>query len=995
MKIKKFIPLGLLSLLLVMPMGSQMEKVSADEDYTLVEGSSWQFARIRKHNLTDLGLQGLGTWWNQSSFQDFTSYDSSYFRIPLHASETKDYDISFKFGGGDWNDNNKYHIKVFVNDSTPVEETLPGSWSELKTHTINAHLNEGNNVVVIQVRDWGSIYSYKLPEGLSIIKQSTSEVYRFNEAYNIGPIFTGDILNADANILTGPFKYDGNDDYQAKSTINFVTLDDTKSLNLSYQLVKVPTDNTPGIGLRVNDGGLEPIYFEDKTLNEIHTINISQNTLTSAGFDFTPGAENKLVFQPLNVANDKCVLLDTLANSDVESDVFVSKDLTLAEIRENTKIMGRSLPTEGEIPLDWSASNISFIYHGAHSIQATFKTKDKATFLSEVDGKTRYISVPANTEIKTTISDNLNNGDHLVRIFKSSEANGGIASLTGISIDEEGYITKPLEKDYKFEFYGSSTVCANQVYSDGMEDGYLGFARVVSDAFNAEFNTVCVSGRGLQAGYNKEDNWQASHEKQINQLYKYTSFFRDDETLWDFSSYIPDVLVMNYGNNDLGKAIMKELGFTIDDFTTELKRFHHEIRTIYPNTNIIYIYGMFKNRDYENEYRTAVNELINEGDNKTAFVYTPQMGSGKDSHPNKEEHRFVSMYLSKEISRLLGVEDPLGETIRVEAEDAKIYGRHIVRTPTTDWEQWSNKKYVGNLGPEDPIASASQVTMDGSKVNVIEIPVNVNHSGRYAVTISYASTMDKDTTIYYKANNDEFKSMRLAPSGGWATPCSYSNNMYVLLQQGENKIYVTGTTTNGSWANYDYFQISEVEQGDYVFVNLENSFLYDVSGINAYYTKGSNVNFKINLTENASQFEGTYKVYVNEHEVDADEEGVYTLNNVQEDINIYVRGIVANKWHIYYYDGTKLVHTDEYSVGDEITPYKLGNKFHQRFDGWDKGVPTYMPNNDLTFVASYRYDDSVGNLPIGALIGIIGGSVALVGGGIVLTIILIKKKRAK
>ena len=352
MKIKKLFPLGLLSLLLVMPMGSQMEKVSADgDDFTLVEGSGWQCARIRKHPLPNLGLQGLGVWWQQSTFFDFTSYDASYFRIPLRAAETKDYEISFKFAGGDPEDNNKYHIKVFVNNNTPVEETLYGSWNEFKTHTISAHLNEGNNVVAIQVRNWGSIYSYKLQEGLSIIKQSTSEVYRFNEAYNIGPIFTGDILDADANILTGPFKYDGTDDYQAKSTINFVTLDDTKSLNLSYQLVSVPTDNTPGIGLRVNDGGLSPIYFEDKTLNEIHTINISQNTLTSAGFDFTPGATNKLVFQTLNDANTQCVTLDSLANSDVESDVFVSKDLTLAEIRENTKIMGRSLPTEGEIPL--------------------------------------------------------------------------------------------------------------------------------------------------------------------------------------------------------------------------------------------------------------------------------------------------------------------------------------------------------------------------------------------------------------------------------------------------------------------------------------------------------------------------------------------------------------------------------------------------------------------------------------------------------------------
>ena len=254
--------------------------------------------------------------------------------------------------------------------------------------------------------------------------------------------------------------------------------------------------------------------------------------------------------------------------------------------------------------------------------------------------------------------------------------------------------------------------------------------------------------------------------------------------------------------------------------------------------------------------------------------------------------------------------------------------------------------------------------------------------------------------IYYKVNNEEsFKTLTLKATGGWATPCSYSDIMYVSLRQGENKIYVTGPSTRDSWANYDYFQLLGIEDNNSIYTNVEGSNLYNVIELEPYYPKGSDIKFKIELSENASQFTGTYQVYVNGVALNKDGEGYYTISNVQEDINIEVRGITPNKWHVYYYDGETLVHSVEYQIGTYIEDFRLGDKYHLRFNGWDQVIPVYMPNNDVTLHAVFVEDETVGNptTNVGLIVGLAVGipvGVAAITVGTIFIVKGIKKRKA-
>lgn len=304
-----------------------------------------------------------------------------------------------------------------------------------------------------------------------------------------------------------------------------------------------------------------------------------------------------------------------------------------------------------------------------------------------------------------------------------------------------------------------------------------------------------------------------------------------------------------------------------------------------------------------------------------------------------------------------------GETHKVETEECVIYGRYVVRTGTSDAETWSGGKYVGNLGPEKAVSNASDITMDGTTLKVIEVPVQITTPGRYAIQVSYATSASA-SKIYYRANEETlFKQVNLASSGNWCTPCALSAKMYATLNSGWNKIYVTGTSTNGSWVNYDYFKISRVVDPDNCYISYDSSNLYNITLDNESVTTGGSTAFSFALTENASQFTGTYSVLANGTLITPNQTtGKYELNNLTEDVNISVSGLTPNVWHVYYYDGEKLVHTDEVNVGETIKYYEPPLKRGYRFDGYEENTVGNMPNSDLTFHLKFVSDASQPNM---------------------------------
>ena len=124
--------------------------------------------------------------------------------------------------------------------------------------------------------------------------------------------------------------------------------------------------------------------------------------------------------------------------------------------------------------------------------------------------------------------------------------------------------------------------------------------------------------------------------------------------------------------------------------------------------------------------------------------------------------------------------------------------------------------------------------------------------------------------------------------------------------------------------------------------------------------------------------------------------GKYELNNLTEDVNISVSGLTPNVWHVYYYDGEKLVHTDEVNVGETIKYYEPPLKRGYSFDGYEETTVGNMPNSDLTFHLKFVSDASQPNM-IDVLINTLSIAVPVVAfSGIALIYVfhVVKKRKA-
>ncbi|MDO5126971.1 MAG: GDSL-type esterase/lipase family protein [Eubacteriales bacterium] len=182
-------------------------------------------------------------------------------------------------------------------------------------------------------------------------------------------------------------------------------------------------------------------------------------------------------------------------------------------------------------------------------------------------------------------------GEHLITVVKVTEAAMSHAGFVTVKI-EDGELLKrsfPVRPELKLEFIGDSITCGYGVLGEPLseytlreEDGLLGYAQIAADIVGARARFVSASGYGVCVEYtgNREGN--------IPKLYPYTNWFVDSEVKYDFSEYIPDVVIINLGTNDSGhmhKEDIQEL--FVNSYAAFLKR----IRTAYPCAAILCICG--------------------------------------------------------------------------------------------------------------------------------------------------------------------------------------------------------------------------------------------------------------------------------------------------------------------------------------------------------------------------------------------------------------------
>ncbi len=575
--------------------------------------------------------------------------------------------------------------------------------------------------------------------------------------------------------------------------------------NYKFSIAYATTSEDTKFAMRVGQG--EWIYLHAKTTGSWATTAIKEAILTLPAGESTIEVTGSLdtgwlILDKIDIATTSeqpTIDPEETTLSDAPEEGMVKTLATDLKTNNLISFRGRNMVVGNAITFDYTASGFEFNYRGSGTVRANLTTTANEKFAVVVDGIVSYYTLNAKTG-NIILAEDLADGDHTIKVYKTQEAMTGLAQLNYLMYDEEAELS-PIEKDYNFLIIGASSTCGNQMDPDtGAENGYLAFPSVVSRAFNADWQQISCSGRGCTQGSLGENNWAFSQENQLADMYTYQSWFRDKETKHDITTYTPDVIITNF-NNDFGSNAIKN-GYSIEEVFTHMMGFIESLRTNYPNAYIIMSYGNYPNYDTDGgyinydiieKYKENVNSYKESAnDDKIAFVPFLDLVNGQSGHPNADEHQYLAELLSAQISEFLNVENPLPQT-HFEVEDGTIVNgdENSKFVQITTWaSKFSNNAYAEGLNTN---LDGTEIASDGSNVKYVSVPVKAAKDGMYNIELNYGT--DATPEVYMRVNGGQWNKISLASTTDWAK-VGQNNAITAPLKKGDNVIDITGATNN-------------------------------------------------------------------------------------------------------------------------------------------------------------------------------------------------------
>jgi lysophospholipase L1-like esterase len=251
-------------------------------------------------------------------------------------------------------------------------------------------------------------------------------------------------------------------------------------------------------------------------------------------------------------------------------------------------------------------------------------------------------------------------GEHLVEIVKRTESYAGDMQFIGLSL--QGIILEPPPRQTKrLEIIGDSISCGygnevrifapnytepNTGYHSKNEDISKAYGSLIGRRFDAEVVTTCISGTGV---YRNLDG--STGDKAFPGLYR-RIYPSQEAPLWDTSKFVPDVIVINLGNNDFNVLDESKTPSAPpeEEFKAAYGNFVRRLHEYYPNAKIVCSVGPMMNDNYPagrghwTKMQEYVSEMVaslkSEIPNVHYFAYTPVVSDpyGEDWHPTAEAH---------------------------------------------------------------------------------------------------------------------------------------------------------------------------------------------------------------------------------------------------------------------------------------------------------------------------------------------------------------------
>ena len=245
---------------------------------------------------------------------------------------------------------------------------------------------------------------------------------------------------------------------------------------------------------------------------------------------------------------------------------------------------------------------------------------------------------------EVVLCEQLTSGVHTVKVLKATEAKYGTARVSKITCDGK-FISPPARPELKIELIGDSIMSGSECMRLDSVDSKL----TVNENALASYGYIAawkmlradvtvVSQSGLTVSGGNETKYP-----KISDFYdKYSPV---DDAEWDFTKFVPDIVVVDLGTND---SLIGTSSTIVKSYYTDFLR---HLREKYPSAAIFCCYGAMV---------TSVNSLVSEvveslGDANVYELSLPQISPA--AHPKENDHLTNGLSLTGFINATLFAED--------------------------------------------------------------------------------------------------------------------------------------------------------------------------------------------------------------------------------------------------------------------------------------------------------------------------------------------------
>ena len=291
-----------------------------------------------------------------------------------------------------------------------------------------------------------------------------------------------------------------------------------------------------------------------------------------------------------------------------------------------------------------------------------------ARYALYVDGE-RKIEGQLDSITKTlTLEGEIDADIKLIKLSECAMSNLGIYPIIC-----DGVITPIPDKKLKLEIIGDSITCG---YGVDVNDPNIGFKTATEDftkaysyktalLLDADVRAFSISGWGIISGYVDSPDKPPLTDQLLPPYYTKLGFshqkFDDRDGLepqninWDFSRYVPDLIVVNLGTNDNSWCTGHEERYA--KYVDEYAKFLNTVHSCNPTSKILCVMGIML--DEIAPYMEKAVELFREQSGFEQIYtmrFTPHDGSlgyGADWHPSPATHDRAAKALAEKIREIM------------------------------------------------------------------------------------------------------------------------------------------------------------------------------------------------------------------------------------------------------------------------------------------------------------------------------------------------------